>query len=121
MPKSGVILKNTKTNSLLMIKGVQSQLWGFPKGSSEVGETDIECAKRELYEETGIRIKLDKRKTIKIYCRNYYLVEGDFSSLKPQIQDNSEIEDVKWVRTNKIIDLDLNSDVKLYLSLNNKI
>ena len=28
--------------------------WAFPKGHAEIGETDIEAAKRELREETGI-------------------------------------------------------------------
>ncbi|MDW8394985.1 MAG: NUDIX domain-containing protein [Anaerolineae bacterium] len=29
--------------------------WAFPKGHASVGETDIEAARRELREETGIR------------------------------------------------------------------
>ena len=28
--------------------------WGFPKGHKEAGESDLEAAKRELVEETGI-------------------------------------------------------------------
>ena len=29
--------------------------WGFAKGHVEVGETEIETAKREIFEETGIQ------------------------------------------------------------------
>lgn len=31
--------------------------WGFPKGHPEPHETPIEAAKRELYEETGLKTK----------------------------------------------------------------
>jgi len=33
-------------------------LWGFPKGHTEGTETEAETALREVYEETGIRIRL---------------------------------------------------------------
>lgn len=31
--------------------------WGFPKGHPEEGETPLEAASRELFEETGLRVK----------------------------------------------------------------
>jgi len=37
----------------LMIKHATGH-WAFPKGHSESGETEIQTAKRELFEETGI-------------------------------------------------------------------
>ncbi len=42
----------------LLIKNKRSTNWGFPKGHIENGETKEETAKREVLEETGIRIKI---------------------------------------------------------------
>lgn len=42
----------------LLIKNKRSSNWGFPKGHIEDGETDEDTARREVLEETGIRIKL---------------------------------------------------------------
>jgi len=42
----------------LLIKNKRSCHWGFPKGHVEKGETDEDTAKREVLEETGIRINI---------------------------------------------------------------
>ena len=34
--------------------------WGFPKGKVEEGETEEECALREVAEETGLRARLER-------------------------------------------------------------
>ena len=36
-----------------------SKCWSLPKGHIEAGETDVQTALRELYEETGLTAKLD--------------------------------------------------------------
>ncbi len=43
-PEGKVILVEQHRNS-----------WSFPKGGIEVGETELEAAKREIYEETGLK------------------------------------------------------------------
>ena len=34
--------------------------WSFPKGKAHPGESDEECALREIDEETGLRVQLDE-------------------------------------------------------------
>ena len=40
---------------VLLVHRPQHGDWSFPKGKVEAGETDEECALREVWEETGLR------------------------------------------------------------------
>ena len=42
----------------MLIKNKRSAHWGFPKGHIEHGETEMDTAKREVLEETGLHIEL---------------------------------------------------------------
>ncbi|KRN93549.1 bis(5'-nucleosyl)-tetraphosphatase [Pediococcus stilesii] len=44
----------------LLLESATSAFWGFPKGHIEGKESVIEAAKREIYEETGIRAEIDE-------------------------------------------------------------
>jgi 8-oxo-dGTP pyrophosphatase MutT (NUDIX family) len=39
----------------LLVNSRRSNRWGFPKGHIENGESETETAKREIFEETGIK------------------------------------------------------------------
>ena len=41
-----------------LIREMNSGEWGFPKGHLEEGETELEAAKRELFEETGLQAEI---------------------------------------------------------------
>lgn len=43
----------------LLVSNLQG-IYGFPKGHTELGETEIETALREVYEETNLKIELIK-------------------------------------------------------------
>lgn len=45
---------------ILLVKSshVNDKKWGVPKGHLEEGETLEQCAKREIFEECGIKVKL---------------------------------------------------------------
>lgn len=51
-------IKNGQQEFLLVFEAF-SQCWSLPKGHIEAGETDVQTALRELYEETGLTAKLD--------------------------------------------------------------
>jgi len=54
-----VIFRNTPDErKFLLIRNRRSAHWGFPKGHIEPGESDEETAIREVYEETGLNIKI---------------------------------------------------------------
>ena len=83
--------------------------WSFPKGHMEAGETEIQTAQRELFEETGITAKLDTCRCVAIeypisdYARKeviFYL--GEVAG-EPKVQ-KSEIETYKWVAFQELKD-----------------
>jgi len=47
-----VVFRETPVKSFLLMK--HADRWDFPKGKVDPGETELECALRELQEETGI-------------------------------------------------------------------
>lgn len=53
MAGAGVIIMNGKDEVLLQ-KRADNGYWALPAGSMELGESFEECARRELFEETGL-------------------------------------------------------------------
>jgi len=49
----GIILN--KSNQLAMVASHTNDFWMFPKGNIDAGEDEYTAAKREIYEETGIK------------------------------------------------------------------
>lgn len=78
--------------------------WSFPKGKRERGETDEQCAVREVDEETGLRCRLGRellptrytdakgRPKVVRYWEMTVKREGTFVP-------NDEIDAVRWVST----------------------
>lgn len=54
IPVRGAILLNEAMDSVLLVRGWhKSSAWMFPRGKINQGEDDLDCAVREVYEETG--------------------------------------------------------------------
>ena len=84
--------------------------WAFPKGHANVGETDVETARRELREETGIKeVTVNPKKAFeeryskpkwrepnKIIIKTVRYFLGEVTNPKLKLQA-SEICDAKWV------------------------
>ena len=88
---------------ILLIKHVNSGHWSFPKGHVEGNETELETAKREIKEETGLDVILDqtfretvsyspKRDTQKVVV--YFL---GFALNHEFVPQEEEIADIRWV------------------------
>lgn len=52
----GVVERN---GALLLVHRPRYDDWTFPKGKADEGETDEDCALREVHEETGLRCRLE--------------------------------------------------------------
>lgn len=98
----GVVSKKEK---VLMIFRLGK--WDFPKGKFDKGETPEECAKREVEEETNVKVKLgspicntwhtytQNRKSILKKTYWYAMDSVNDSGMKPQEEEG--IEDIAWL------------------------
>jgi 8-oxo-dGTP pyrophosphatase MutT (NUDIX family) len=112
----GVILTNSK-GQYLLVKGVHTAVWSFPKGHLEKNETYLECAVRECKEETGVTISdyVLINTPFRLSKRNYWYWEGmilnDNITLK---YDRKEATDAGWFTHHEIKLLNCNCEVRAY-------
>jgi 8-oxo-dGTP pyrophosphatase MutT (NUDIX family) len=103
----GIVINN---NRLALVKFKKINGWGFPKGKIEEGENSLEAAKREIFEEIGVKdIKLVKK--IGTYQRptadgqskllniDMFLFETDQEKIYP-IED--DVLEAKWYSFNEV-------------------
>jgi 8-oxo-dGTP diphosphatase len=113
----GGIIKCSSTGKYLLVKGFTGK-WSFPKGHQEQKETSKECAIREIYEETGIKIDETKNpmvKLCKLYNHHYYNIEFE-EEIETNPIDDREIKDIKWFLPYETITIDKNKDVLVYFN-----
>ncbi|KAG4090738.1 hypothetical protein H8356DRAFT_1005118 [Neocallimastix lanati (nom. inval.)] len=103
VPVCGAIILNEKMDKCLLVKGWSARSgWGFPKGKINKEEPDIDCAVREVMEETGYDISefvkegdyielLIKEQRIRLY-----IVTGIPEDTHFEPQTRKEISKIKW-------------------------
>lgn len=96
----GAICVNNN-GKILLVRGRQSHKWSFPKGHMERGETAESCARRELYEETGLNIDNSYTSFHKLFGGGYFVfpIEGE-PAVAPV--DTREIAECGWWSLNNI-------------------
>jgi 8-oxo-dGTP diphosphatase len=75
--------------------------WTFPKGKAEGGESDEECALREVEEETGLRCTLERELPSSSYVDSrgrpkvvrYWLMRPNGGEFGP----TAEVDEVAWL------------------------
>ncbi len=105
------ICKNKGDFYVLLVKNTKGGHWGLPKGTPEKDEKPVDTAKRELFEETGIKdIKIKTEPTFEekydfeqngtAYSKTniYYLGFVDYMTKGSQLD---EIDELKWVKINE--------------------
>ena len=111
----GAICVNNLGN-VLLVRGKRSKKWSFPKGHCKGNETDIECALRELKEETGLILTNKYSSYHKLRGAGYFIfpIEG---TPETTINDNWEIEEISWCPIKNLPQLDSNVDVSIFRTL----
>lgn len=111
----GSIIIN-ELGEVLLVYGRRSNKWSFPKGHCKERETDLECAKRELLEETGVVIDTPYTSYHKLKGGSYFVfpVSGEINI---KTTDFREIQSVKWWPLNALPITDSNVDVSIFRTL----
>ena len=105
------IFKDKNSFNILLVKNSKGGHWGLPKGTPEKDEKPIDTAKRELFEETGIKdIEIKSEPTLEekydfeqngsAYSKTntYYL---GFVNKMTEGNQLDQIDELKWVKINK--------------------
>ena len=111
----GSIIMNN-FGEVLLVRGRMSHKWSFPKGHCKNRETDLECAQRELLEETGLVINQPYTSYHKLKGGGYF-VFAITGRPTERCHDNREIEKVMWFPLEEITNLDTNVDVSIFNTL----
>lgn len=112
----GSICVNAK-GEVLLVHGKRSGKWSFPKGHRlNIYESAIDCATRELREETGIPAPKKYISCHKLQAAVYFLftIEDD---PEIKIQDTREIDKVTWWPLTNLPQTDCNVDVSMFRTL----
>ena len=72
-----VIFRKDADWNVLLIRHAKGRHISFPKGHVEPGETESQTAEREILEETGLRVKVDRR----FRAENRYNIRPDTQKL----------------------------------------
>lgn len=109
----------------LLIKNKRSSHWGFPKGHMELGETQLDTARREVLEETGINIDIIED----FCCTSDYRIGGKveksvaiFLATTKDTQtiiQHEEIEDYIWLNYSQALNiLNFENDKNILIKAN---
>ena len=72
-----VIFRKAEDWNVLLIRHTKGRHISFPKGHVEPGETESQTAEREILEETGLRVQVDRR----FRAENRYNIRPDIQKL----------------------------------------
>lgn len=113
--KAGVFIFDPEQSRVLLVRS-RGDLFGAPKGSIEENENIIDCALRELKEETGLILNQNQLlKEIKIKNRSFYF----YSEIKtkddvfPEIKEDNDVNGITWIKIDCLEDMIKNGLITL--------
>lgn len=95
--------------------------WNCPSGFLDYGETLKQCAVREVFEETGVRIHEDDlvlyavdddpKRSNQVVLFRYYTEVTYTDNLTNENSEPNEVEDIRWIPLDEIKNYDWTSDI----------
>jgi acetyl-CoA carboxylase carboxyl transferase subunit beta len=121
VPAAGVIIINERRQILLVQRGHEPQRgrWTLPAGRVEPGESPAQAAVREAFEETGLRVRIQRE------VLNVRLPTGDgrefdvhdflASVIGGELVAGDDADDVRWFSQDELSDLPLTENLLGFL------
>lgn len=115
------IVLNTKGEILVLQRSKKAGAegkWSLPGGGLDDGEDPIKSIKREIEEETKVKIS-----NIQPFSLRSYKEDGDFiviigyqcKAMSDKLELNWEHDDYNWVSKEKALELDLTEDARFFI------
>lgn len=107
--KAGCFIYDLNNRKILLVQS-RGQFWGPPKGGVNKNESLVECACREVNEETGMIVK-EEQFIGNVIVKNkamYYLtpfIQGDSMLLPQKHIDNNDANGIGWFSVDCLNDL----------------
>jgi 8-oxo-dGTP pyrophosphatase MutT (NUDIX family) len=98
----------------LLVQGRKTGKWSFPKGHPMPEEEPLDCARRELFEETGLRAPFMYSYTYQLSTGVYYLYKTRTED-RCETLDPDEIMETKWVTLSQMKKMKVNIDINTFL------
>ncbi|KAL8765059.1 MAG: hypothetical protein Q9209_007749 [Squamulea sp. 1 TL-2023] len=110
VPVRGAIMLNQDMDQVILVKGWKKGAnWSFPRGKINKDESDLDCAVREVYEETGYDIEAaglvgsaDRAKYIDVAIQHQhirlYVFRGVSMDTQFEARTRKEISKIDWWR-----------------------
>ena len=97
-----VVRRGEHTLEVLLVHRPKYDDWTLPKGKAEPGESDEECARREVEEETGLRCTLGRElATIRYtdrFGRPKYARYWEMEPIGGTFSPHEEVDEIRWMR-----------------------
>lgn len=96
---------------VLVIRHENGGHWAFPKGHVEGRETEDETALREIWEETGLRVKLDTgfRQVVTFSPKPQVLKDVVYFAAQPTggklKRQEEEVKEIRWLTLGEAMEL----------------
>lgn len=110
---AAVIIDNK--GHVLFVRKIGKKGYIYPGGKPEVGETEIECLKRELKEELNVGLVSaefygKKRISKSIYDNLPITIKSYLTKIKGKPKPSREIEEYRWINANQINSITQNEE-----------
>jgi len=120
-PIARVVVYDKNLNKILLVRNKEASFWYAPGGTWEwEHENILECAKREVFEETGLHVDIGKL----LYTQEFHGIEGELENVcfetfwlakltheqelnkdHIDLDPEGEVEEVKWFGKEDLQDL----------------
>lgn len=110
--------------AILLIKRGDNSLWALPGGAQDLGESTTEAVIREVWEETGVRVRVTG--LVGIYSNPRHVIAYDDGEVRQEfsivfraeltggeIRPSAESVQVEWTRPERVSQLEIHPSMRL--------